>query len=93
MTGLTRRQQDALRFIAGHIEARGCAPTYREIADGLGLRTKAGAHRLVMCLEDRGAVRTTMDKTRGIEVLRSIAIPRAPDGTPLRHVAVKGGAT
>lgn len=92
MMTLTPRQQEALRFIAGFKESLGIAPTLREIADGLGLGggTVFTADWLVRSLEERGAIRVTSNVGRGIEVLAPIAIPRAPDGEPLRFIRIGG---
>jgi SOS-response transcriptional repressor LexA len=93
MMTLTPRQQEALRFIAGFTESLGVAPTLREIQDGLGLpgKTVFTAKWLVRSLEERGAVRTSPHLGRGITVLRPIAIPRAPDGAPLRFIPIGEG--
>ncbi|MBL4640645.1 MAG: helix-turn-helix domain-containing protein [Verrucomicrobiales bacterium] len=90
MVALTPRQRDTLRFIAGFIDANGVAPTRDEIAQGLGLARRSAAHRLVAALEERGAVRTASRQARSIEVISPIALPRAPDGAPLRSVPIGG---
>lgn len=92
MMTLTPRQQDALRFIAGFRESLGVAPTLREIAEGIGLTGQSvfTADWLVRSLEERGAIRTEANRGRGIEVITPIAIPRAPDGEPLRFIRIGG---
>lgn len=92
MVTLTPRQQDALRFIAGFKESLGISPSLREIADGLGLRGQSvfTADWLVRSLEERGAIRTSANLGRSIEVLAPIAIPRAPDGDPLHFIRIGG---
>jgi SOS-response transcriptional repressor LexA len=69
MIGLTPRQLDALRFIARFQAERGFSPSRREIAEGLGLRSKASSARLLTGLAERGAIRTLRCRTRAIEVL------------------------
>jgi len=56
--GLTRRQSEALAFIAVFIAVQGYSPSYADICAGLGLspRSKAAAHALVGRLVERGAV-------------------------------------
>ena len=85
---LTRRQLDALRFIAGFQMRFGFGPSYSEIAAGLGLKSKSGAHRVVIGLEERGAVRVLPARSRSIEILKPIEVPRAPDGEPLYSVQI-----
>jgi SOS-response transcriptional repressor LexA len=93
MISLTPRQQDALRFIIGFKEAKGCSPSYVEIADGIGPsgeRSKSQISRLMGCLQERGAIRRRCGVERSIEVLATIPIPRAPDGAPLHFVRIEG---
>lgn len=86
---LTRAQADALRFIAGHVEAKGYAPSRVEIAAGLGMTTKSGPQRLVDGLKERGAIRSLSHRARAIEIMEPVAIPRAPDGAPLFLVRIE----
>lgn len=90
MISLTPRQQDTLRFIVGYEEANGVPPLMKEIAEGIGCRSLNAAFQLVDGLEKRNAVARSNAQWRGINVLRPIAIPRAPDGAPLRFVRVGG---
>ena len=54
--GLTQRQMEALRYIAGHIEERGYSPSYQDICNAIGLKSRSGAARIVDALERRGHV-------------------------------------
>jgi SOS-response transcriptional repressor LexA len=88
MMGLTKRQADVLRFVAGYQERFERSPSYREITRGLQINAISRIFDMVMALEERGAVRAPPGKQRGIEVLRPIAVPRAPDGEPLYFVRI-----
>lgn len=90
MISLTARQQDALRFIIGYEEANGVPPLLKEIAAGLSCRSLNAAFQLVDGLEKRDAVARCNAQWRAINVLRPIAIPRAPDGAPLHFVRIGG---
>lgn len=90
MVSLTVRQQDALRFIVGYLDANGVPPAMKEIAEGIGCRSLNAAFQLVEGLEKRGAVSRSGSAWRGINVLATIAIPRSPDGAPLRFIRVGG---
>lgn len=92
MIGLTPRQMDALRFIAGFQQAKGYSPCLREIAVGMGCspKSKGRIWETVRGLQERGAVRVLDGRTRAIEVLVPVAIPRAPDGAPLQVVSIGG---
>lgn len=71
MMGLTARQAECLRFIVSHIEEAGCAPTFDEMRDHLGVSSRSGVHRLLEGLESRGAIRRFRGQSRAIEVLPS----------------------
>jgi len=91
---LMPRQRDLLRYIRGFQLANGGAsPSYQTMADGIGLRSKSGAYRLVDGLERRGAIRRKPDCQRSIEVLVHVAVPTAPDGAPLHAVAIGGAVS
>lgn len=86
MVGLTARQADMLRFLTGFVEAHGWAPTYAEICEGFGSRSKSCVNRLLNGLEERGAIRRSRAASRCIEIVAEMPIARAPDGAPLRSV-------
>lgn len=87
--GLTRRQAQALCFIAGYIEANGRSPSQVEISEGLGVEGNSYGRNLVNALEERGRLTrkrsalTAGSPHRSIKLLTPVAIPRAPDGAPL----------
>lgn len=86
---VTPRQREVLRYVAGHVEAKGYAPTRQNVSDNLCLCDKAKVQYFIEALEERGAVRRTARVSRGIEVLTPITIPRAPDGAPLFFVRIE----
>lgn len=91
MISATPRQLELLRFIHGHIEAKGRAPSVRECAIGLGLKVMpTGGHQsthfALKRLEERGHIRRLPNRARAIEVLHKPAIPRDPQGKPLYFV-------
>lgn len=92
MISLTPRQTDALRFVAGFQQAKGYSPCLREIAVGMGCspKSKGRTWETLQGLQERGAIRVLPGRTRAIEVLVPVTLPRAPDGAPL-HVVCIGG--
>lgn len=86
MIGLTARQLQLLRFLAGYKALGLWPPSIEEMRRGLGLKSKSGIHRLLDALQERGCVRRVKHCPRGIEYVAPIAIPRAPDGAPLYAV-------
>lgn len=78
---LTPRQAEALAFIRRFQEAQpGVAPTFSEIADGLGLASRSSASRLLDGLEERGFIRRLPNRARCIEIV---------DRSPLAHVSTE----
>lgn len=67
---LTRKQHDLLRFIHERLEETGVAPSFDEMKEALGLKSKSGVHRLVTALEERGFLRRLPHRARALEVLR-----------------------
>ncbi len=67
---LTRKQHDLLRFIHERLEETGIAPSFDEMKEALGLKSKSGVHRLVTALEERGFLRRLPHRARALEVLR-----------------------
>lgn len=67
--GLTPRQHEALRFVRGFMTEHGYSPSTDEIKDALRLRSKSNVHRLLGCLEERGAIRRMPKCARSITVL------------------------
>ena len=65
--GLTARQHELLEFITRYIRAHhGVCPSYTEMMDALGLRSKSGVNRLIEGLVERGHVRKALGKTRSL---------------------------
>ena len=65
--GMTRRQRDLLTFITQYFFEHGYAPSFQEMADNVGLRSKSGIHRLVHALHERGKIRCLPNRVRTIE--------------------------
>lgn len=69
MTMLTFKQKRAFDFIKKCIAETGVAPSYAEIGQHLGLLSKSSIHRIIVCLEQRGAIRRIVNHARAIEVI------------------------
>jgi SOS-response transcriptional repressor LexA len=66
---LTARQKQLLDFIRSEIARCGVAPSYDEMAAAIGVRSKSGVNRLLLGLEERGAIRRLPSRRRAIEVI------------------------
>lgn len=67
---ITPAQHQTLAFLQSYIRENGYAPSYDEIADGLGLHSKSGILTKLRALEAAGYIRRLPNKTRAIEVIR-----------------------
>lgn len=90
MISLTPEQREVLRFIGGFAETHLRAPTMTEIAAGMGYANPSTVHRLICCLEERGAISRSGNRgKRRIDMFRALPVPRAPDGAPLHFVPIE----
>lgn len=76
---LTRKQHDLLEFIDQHLRQTGCSPSFEEMKDAIGLKSKSGIHRLISALEERGFLRRHRHRARALEVVRlpADAVPQS----------------
>lgn len=81
---LTKKQYELLLFVDQKLKETGVSPSFDEMKDALGLRSKSGIHRLMTGLEERGFIRRLPHRARALEVLRlpdnMIAKGRLPAG-------------
>jgi len=71
---LTAKQQQLLLFIDGRLNSGGVSPSFDEMKDALGLKSKSGVHRLINALEERGFIKRMANRARALEVVK------LPDG-------------
>jgi len=71
---LTRKQKELLVFIHHRLRHGGISPSFDEMRDALGLKSKSGIHRLISGLEERGVIRRLPHRARALEIIR------LPDG-------------
>jgi repressor LexA len=67
---LTRKQRELLQFIQERLGDSGISPSFDEMKDALGLKSKSGVHRLITGLEERGFIRRLPHRARALEVTR-----------------------
>ena len=63
------RQKQILSFISQYIQKWGYAPTLKEIADALDVNSVATIAEQISSMEEKGVLRRTHGKVRGIEIL------------------------
>ena len=67
---LTRKQQELLLYINDRLAGDGISPSFEEMKNAVGLKSKSGIHRLIVALEERGFIRRLPYRARALEVLK-----------------------
>jgi repressor LexA len=67
---LTKKQHELLMFINRRLAQDGVSPSFEEMKDALGLKSKSGIHRLISGLEERGFIRRLAHRARALEVMK-----------------------
>ncbi len=67
---LTVKQRDLLLLIDRHLKRSGVVPSFDEMKDALGLKSKSGIHRLITSLEERGFIRRLPHRARALEIVK-----------------------
>lgn len=78
METLTRTQAEMLTFLVAFHDKHGHAPTFRQMADGLGLASTSGVHRAVQQLEKRGVLVRPAAKYRHAAAYTFKKVPHLP---------------
>ena len=82
---LTRKQYELLVFINRRLSDGGVSPSFEEMKEALGLKSKSGIHRLISGLEERGFIRRLPHRARALEVVR------LPEDTAISGVRGRSG--
>ncbi len=77
---LTKKQYELLIYIDHHLRDTGVSPSFDEMKEALGLKSKSGIHRLITGLEERGFIRRLPHRARALEVIK---LPENMDGRDL----------
>ena len=67
---LTKKQLQLLEFIHTRVQKEGVPPSFDEMKEELGLRSKSGIHRLITGLEERGYITRLAHRARALEITR-----------------------
>lgn len=67
---LTRKQHELICFIEDRLAETGISPSFEEMKEALGLKSKSGVHRLISALEERGFLKRLPNRARALEVTR-----------------------
>jgi len=80
---LTKKQKELLLFIHDRMQEGDIAPSFDEMREALGLKSKSGIHRLITGLVERGYLERLPNRARALEV------KRLPEGSSARDTQPK----
>ena len=66
---MTRRQSQLYFFIRKFNNENNFSPSYQEMADGVGLKSKSGVHRLIEALGKQQKIKRVQFTARSVEVI------------------------
>lgn len=78
---LTKKQRELLIYIHDHMTEDDIAPSFEEMKEALGLKSKSGIHRLITGLVERGYLERLPHRAR------ALAIKKLPDGIAAKQAA------
>jgi repressor LexA len=84
---LTKRQNEILTYLRGHIAEHGYAPSFEEIAEQFTFASLATVHEHLTNLERKGYIRRQYNESRSIEVLPPRGTAKATEIPLLGKVA------
>lgn len=91
---LTRKQHELLLYIDEQISINGVSPSFDEMKEALGLKSKSGIHRLISALEERGFLRRLPHRARALEVIRRPEdLAKTPARGGFQPSVIEGGRT
>lgn len=67
---LTKKQRELLLLIHDRMKSGEIAPSFDEMREALGLKSKSGIHRLITALVERGYLERLPNRARALEVKR-----------------------
>jgi repressor LexA len=86
MTGLTRRQQQILDFLATRLQTHGSMPTIKEIAAQFGFRSPNAVTEHLRLLRQKGVITREPGKARSLRIITPLHKLRSP----VRDIPVYG---
>lgn len=81
---ITKKQKRILEYLKSYKRTHGVTPTYEEIANYFGYRSKGTVHKHICNLEEKGLIRKDWNKSRSIELM-----DRSEDG-PSTKLQLRG---
>lgn len=79
---LTKKQHQVLKFLSQFTEVHGYPPSYEEIAQGIGTRSRGSISKHINSLVEKGFLTKHHDKARSLEVVKPLKNDSLEEGLP-----------
>lgn len=89
---LTRKQKELLLLIHDRMQQGDVAPSFDEMREALGLKSKSGIHRLITALVERGYLERLPHRARALEVKKLPEGYAGESGSPVPSASVAASA-
>lgn len=86
MSNATRNK--VLGYLTSFYDSNGYSPSYREIADAIGVKSTSTVHKYVHILESEGFLDTYRQRSRSLSLNRSVSLPAA-SGKSIQRILLK----
>ena len=90
MKMLTKKQKELFDFVNAYIDKSKISPSFEEMKNALGLKSKSGIHVLVTSLEQRGFIKRLKHKARAMEILKKPESLTLKSGTNVLSIPLLG---
>lgn len=70
---LTHKQNELLTFIEGYMAVERVSPSFDEMREACGLKSKSGVRRLIDALVERGFIQRLPNRARAIQIGNPLA--------------------
>ena len=87
MTAITKKQRKVVDFIDSFQEINGYSPSYEEIAEGLGYRSKGTVHKHLKNLLEKGFITKEWNRSRSVDIVPQNVSTGAVDLPMLGRIA------
>lgn len=84
---MTKKQWELLNFVSNFIEGNGFSPSFEEMKDVLGWKSKSRVHEALGGLERSGRIVRLHRRARSIEVVEDPHIPQSISSFSLEDLA------
>lgn len=76
---MTEKQNKLYLFINSFINEKGFVPSYQQMCDGIGVKSKSQIHSFILSLERQGYLKRIKGKSRSLKIKKDYQINKLKD--------------